>query len=62
MITELVAMDSTKAGGKPNAIGGAGIAVDHKGYRDSIVQEIETLNRIISTMQGGTSVSIYGRV
>ncbi|MFG0240462.1 MAG: hypothetical protein ACF8CY_05370, partial [Gimesia chilikensis] len=58
---ELAAMDATKAGGKPNAGGGAGGSVDHVGYRQSLLNELDRLNAMINeerTRNGGRPFEI----
>lgn len=44
---ELAALDATKQGGKVNVTGGVGSNVDHVGYRQSLVDELKTLQDMI---------------
>jgi len=41
---ELAAIDTTKAGGKPNA-SGVGESVDHVGYKTALYAELESINK-----------------
>lgn len=46
---ELANLDSTKAGGLPNASGGAGGMADHVGYKDGLYRELEQIeNRLFA--------------
>jgi len=56
---ELAALDSTKAGGKPNT-SGAGATVDHVGYKKSLYDELKQINELISAADGAVEVISYG--
>ena len=53
---ELAALDDTKAGGRAN-VSGAGSALDHVGYKDGLYRELESLNGIISKLEGPFEVT-----
>lgn len=42
---ELAALASTSAGGKPNMMGGGGAGIDHTGYKKSLYDELESINK-----------------
>lgn len=44
--TELAALSSTTAGGKPNT-SGDGVNVDHVGYKDGLYRELAELDKLI---------------
>lgn len=52
IIKELSELDATKAGGKPNA-SGAGVNVDHVGYKRALYDELEALERRLSRLDIG---------
>lgn len=53
IIAELAALDSTKAGGKPNTTGGGDkVSIDHVGYRKSLYEELAQINSMITAIQG----------
>ena len=52
---ELAALDSTKAGGKPNISGGGGGVVDHVSYKDGLYRELGFLNEQIAALGGAVS-------
>ncbi len=45
ILAELAALDSTKAGGKPNA---EAAGVDHVGYKDGLYRELQYLDELIA--------------
>lgn len=51
IINELNALDSTKAGGNPNT-SGAGINVDHVGYKRSLYEELREINQLLRQLDG----------
>lgn len=52
IIAELAALDSTKAGGKPN-VSGAGVNVDHVGYKRALYEELELIDKRLATLDIG---------
>ncbi len=52
VIAELSAIDSTKAGGKPN-VSGAGVNVDHVGYKRALYEELDALEKQINRLDVG---------
>lgn len=60
---ELAALDSTKAGGLPNALGGGDmVKVDHQGYRKSLYDELKAINELIASATGPVIVETQGEV
>lgn len=57
VVAEIVALDSTKAGGLPNA-SGAGENVDHQGYKKGLYDELDALEKRIAKMDVGFVSSI----
>lgn len=53
--TELAAMSATKAGGLPNA--SAANAIDHVGYRMSLVSEQRELLAVLAKLEGAYEVT-----
>ncbi len=51
ILTELAALDSTKAGGNPNATG-SGDGIDHTGYKQSLYDELRQINELIAAAEG----------
>lgn len=43
--SELAALDSSKAGGGPNASAGAGGGLDNVGYKDGLYRELEFIEK-----------------
>lgn len=55
ILAELAALDSTKAGGKPNTTGGGDkVSIDHVGYRKSLYEELAMINSMIASIEGST--------
>jgi hypothetical protein len=53
ILAELAALDSTKAGGKPNTTGGGDkVSIDHVGYRKSLYEELAMINSTLTAIQG----------
>ena len=52
IIAELAALDSTKAGGKPN-VSGAGVNVDHIGYKRSLYEELDAIDKRLVRLDVG---------
>jgi hypothetical protein len=46
---ELATLDSTKAGGKPNA---STTGIDHQTYKMNLYKELREINDLISTLEG----------
>lgn len=44
----LAALTEGAVGDKPNTAGGSGAQVDHVGYRESLLQELEELNTLLN--------------
>jgi hypothetical protein len=59
ILAELAALDTTKAGGLPNA-SGPGVNVDHVGYRDSLYRELEKIDQLIAAAEGPFEVEMRG--
>jgi len=58
---ELAELSKTEIGGKPNA--GSANQVDHVGWRLSLYQELEVIDRQIARYEGGFAESVtYGVV
>ncbi|MBC8868019.1 MAG: hypothetical protein H8E44_01310 [Planctomycetes bacterium] len=51
IIAELAALDATKAGGVPNAIGGVE-EIDHQGYKQGLYDELARINELIAQVSG----------
>ncbi len=49
ILVELAGLDATRAGGLPNSTLGE---VDHVGYRKSLYDELEAINRLIAAAEG----------
>ena len=47
VIAELNALSTTTAGGLPNAIGGEGERIDHKGYKQGLYEELKSVNELL---------------
>lgn len=60
VLTELAAMDSTTAGGKPNANGPHW--VDHQGYRKTLLETLRELNEQIAAVRGPAVGVSLGRI
>lgn len=61
ILNELAALSSSTPGGKPNVQGGGAGTVDHVGYKKSLYEELELLNRQIDMIQGPWEVPLEGR-
>ena len=57
ILTELAALTSTAAGGKPNA---SASGVDHVGYKDGLYRELAWINEQISAAGGPFEVVTEG--
>lgn len=63
ILSELAAMDSTKAGGLPNAQGGGDmVKIDHVGYRKSLYEELAMINSALSAIQGPVIHETIGEI
>ncbi len=58
IIAELAALDSTKAGGLPNAPG----QPDHQGYKQGLYDELAKINQLISAEDGPYEIAVQGVV
>jgi len=58
ILTELAALSSSVAGGKPNSQAGG---IDHVGYKDSLYRELDRLNELISPLTGPMEIITEGR-
>lgn len=60
ILAELAALDSTKAGGKPNTTGGGDkVSIDHVGYRKSLYEELAMINSMIASVEGSTIAETF---
>lgn len=63
VLAEIAALDSTKAGGLPNAQGGADmVKVDHQGYKRGLYEELERIDKLIVSLQGPVIAETTGVV
>lgn len=58
VVAELAALDSTKAGGKPNT-SGAGVNVDHQAYKKGLYDELKALDEQLARYNVGIVRSNY---
>jgi hypothetical protein len=63
IVDELTAMSSTAAGGLPNASGGGDkLHIDHVGYRMSLYQELEQIEKRLLALEGTTIIETIGEI
>ncbi|MFA5262185.1 MAG: hypothetical protein WC378_00055 [Opitutaceae bacterium] len=61
IMTELAALSTSAAGGRPNISGGGGGTVDHVGYKDGLYRELKELSALIDVLAGPWEVPLEGR-
>ena len=54
---EIAALDTTKAGGKPNVLSGDGSDIDHEKYKAGLYAELDKLNALIKTEENRTAAA-----